>query len=97
MYRRYGASHVGSNPTRSILEAPLFALVAELVDAPDLGSGPVRGAGSSPARRTKFVKSSLTNNNGQGGTLIAYLSEMVDRERRKNRIRDWYRVRLVNV
>ena len=30
-----------------------YASVAELVDAPDLGSGPVRGAGSSPVRRTQ--------------------------------------------
>ena len=29
------------------------ALVAELVDAPDLGSGVLRRAGSSPVRRTK--------------------------------------------
>ena len=29
-----------------------YALVAELVDAPDLGSGCSRSAGSSPVRRT---------------------------------------------
>ena len=29
------------------------ALVAELVDAPDLGSGVLRRAGSSPVRRTE--------------------------------------------
>ena len=32
--------------------APANALVAELVDAPDLGSGVSRRAGSSPVRRT---------------------------------------------
>lgn len=68
--------------------------MAELVDAPDLGSGPVRGAGSSPARRTKTF---FEKYNGQGGLPIAYLSEMADREGRKNWIRNWLRVRLVNV
>ena len=36
----------------------------EMVDAPDLGSGPERGAGSSPARRTKTF---FEKYNGQGG------------------------------
>lgn len=35
--------------------------------------------------------------NGQGGSPIAYLSEMADREGQKNWIRNWLRVRLVNV
>ena len=33
-----------------------FAPVAELVDAPDLGSGVSRRAGSSPVRRTNHIK-----------------------------------------
>ncbi len=33
-----------------------FAPVAELVDAPDLGSGVSRRAGSSPVRRTRHKK-----------------------------------------
>ena len=33
-----------------------FAPVAELVDAPDLGSGVSRRAGSSPVRRTKYQR-----------------------------------------
>ena len=38
----------------SLFFVPLhrYALVAELVDAPDLGSGCSRSAGSSPVRRT---------------------------------------------
>ena len=68
--------------------------MAELVDAPDLGSGPVRGAGSSPARRTKTF---FEKYNGQGGLPIAHLSEMADREGQKNWIRNWLRVRLVNM
>ena len=43
--------------TRFGLECPnikrSFAPVAELVDAPDLGSGVSRRAGSSPVRRTE--------------------------------------------
>ena len=33
--------------------------VAELADAPDLGSGPVRGGGSTPSSRTEFYNSVL--------------------------------------
>ena len=35
----------------------IFALVAKLVDAPDLGSGVARRVGSSPIRRTMRQKS----------------------------------------
>ena len=49
-YYSYLCSRFGSespNTERS------YALVAELVDAPDLGSGVSRRAGSSPVRRTE--------------------------------------------
>ena len=37
---------------KSIIFAPVYALVAKLVDAPDLGSGGFGRVGSSPIRRT---------------------------------------------
>lgn len=40
------------------LEKPIFAAVAEMVDAPDQGSGPVRGVGSSPTSCTKLCSPS---------------------------------------
>ena len=43
----------GSNPC-AIMAYSHYAKVAELADAPDLGSGPARGGGSSPPFRTSY-------------------------------------------
>ena len=59
-YYSYLCSRFGSespNTERS------YALVAELVDAPDLGSGVSRRAGSSPVRRTERKKRQKMLNN----------------------------------
>ena len=45
---------VCTTTSNSIESINSFAPVAELVDAPDLGSGVLRRAGSSPVRRTTF-------------------------------------------
>ena len=47
------------------------ALVAKLVDAPDLGSGVARRVGSSPIRRTKTQQSlTATSKDGSQGLLF---------------------------
>ena len=67
--------------------------MAELVDAPDLGSGPERGAGSIPARRTKTF---FEKYNGQGGRRLRNIRpEMVGQEMPvEHRIRDlvWQKI-----
>ncbi len=48
-----------SHPWAGFAKAALNAGVAELVDAPDLGSGAARRGGSSPFTRTNSIKAAL--------------------------------------
>ncbi len=62
-------SFVGSNPASP---ATLSAGVAELADAPDLGSGAARRGGSTPFTRTKKFQLKV---NGDYGNIVFVLKK----------------------
>ena len=79
-FRNFSSEYLGDRWENSYL-CTTFALVAKLVDAPDLGSGVLRRVGSSPIGRTnreRRVSSSIFYHNVLGVPSLSFFFAAVE-------------------